>query len=64
MAKLHYAKGFDDDFSLLLREIRSNNFRDMMNEVIEVEVNLMASKNRKYRFETKKVKEEVKPSTL
>ena len=34
-----------------------------MNDAIEVEVNSMASKKGKYRFETKKVKEEVKPST-
>ena len=63
MAKIHYAKGFDDYFSLLLRERRSTTLVDMMNDAIEVEVNLMASKKGKYRFETKKVKEEDQPST-
>ena len=47
MAKLHYVEGFDDDFSLLLRERRSANLANMMNDVIEVEVNLMASKKGK-----------------
>ena len=44
MSKIHYAKGCDDDFSLLLRERRSTTLADMMDDVIEVEVNLMASK--------------------
>ena len=57
MAKIHYVEGFDDDFSLLLRERRSTTLADMMNDAIEVEVNLMASKKGKYIFETKKVKE-------
>lgn len=64
MAKLHYAEGFDDDFSLLLRERRSTTLENMMNDDIEVDVNLMFSKKGKYRFETKKVKEEAQPSTL
>ena len=34
-----------------------------MNDVIEVEVNLMASKKGKYRFEAKRVKQEAQPST-
>ena len=63
MAKLHYAKGFDDDFSLLLRERRSATLTDMMNDAIEVEVNLMASKKGNYRFDAKRVKEESQPST-
>ena len=63
MVKLHYAEGFDDDFALLLRERRSTTLADIMNDAIEVEVNLIASKKGKYRFETKKVKEEVQPST-
>ena len=63
MAKLHYVEGFDDDFSLLLRERRSATVADIMNDAIEVKVNLMASKKGTYRFETKKVKEEAQPST-
>ena len=58
MATLHYVEGFDDDFSLLLRERRSTILVDMMNDAIEVEVNLMDSKKGKYRFKTKRVKEE------
>lgn len=63
MAKLHYAEGFDDDFSLLLRERKSSTLADMMNDAIEVELILLDSKKGKYRFETKKVKEEGQPST-
>ena len=56
MAKLHYGEGFEDNFALLLRERRSTTLADIMNDAIEVEVNLMASRKGKYRFETKKVK--------
>ena len=63
MAKLHYAEGVNDDFSLLLRERRSTTLADIMNDAIEVEVNLMASKKGKYIFDTKKVKEEDQTST-
>ena len=63
MAKLHYTEGFDDDFSLLLRERRSTTLADMMDDSIDVSVNLMASKKGKYRFDNKKVKEEAQPST-
>ena len=63
MAKLHYAEGFDDDFTLLPRERRSATLADMMNDAIEVEVNLMASKKGKYIFDAKIVKEEAQPST-
>ena len=63
MAKLHYAEGFDDDFSLLLRKRRSATLADMMNDAIEVEVNLMASKKGKYIFEAKRIKKEAQPST-
>lgn len=63
MAKLHYVEGFDDDFALLLREKRSTTVAKMMDDAIEVEVNLMASKKGKYRFDNKKVKEKSQPST-
>ena len=63
MAKLHYAEDFDDGFALLLRERRWATLAEMMDDVIEVEVNLMASKKGKYRFDNKKVKEESEPST-
>lgn len=63
MEKLHYVEGFDDDFALLLRERRSTSLAEMMDNAIEVEVNLMASKKGKYRFDNKKMKEEAQPST-
>ena len=63
MAKLHYTEGFDDDFALLLRERRSATLAELMDDAIEVEVNLMASKKGNYRFSNKKVKEESQPST-
>ena len=63
MEKLHYAEGFDDDFALLLRERRLNSLAEMMDDAIEVEVNLMASKKGKYRFDNKKMKDEAQPST-
>ena len=63
MTKLHYAKGFDDNFALLLRERRSTSLAEMMDDAIEVEVNLMASKKWKYRFDNKEMKEEAQPST-
>ena len=44
MEKLHYVEGFDDYFALLLRERRSTSLAEMMDDAIEVEVNLMASK--------------------
>jgi hypothetical protein len=64
-AQLRYADSFDSDFSLLLRERRSNTLDDMMNDAIEVEVNLMASRKIKYNPETdmKKVQGEAQPST-
>jgi hypothetical protein len=43
VSQLRYADSFGNDFSLLLRERRSNTLYDMMNDAIEVEVNLMAS---------------------
>ena len=63
MPKIHDVEGFDDDFSLLLRERRSSTLVDIMNDVIEVEVNLIDSKKGKYTFEAKRVKEEAQPST-
>jgi hypothetical protein len=63
--QLRYADTFDSDFALLLRERRSNTLDDMMNDVIEVEVNLMALGKIKYNSEVdiKKVQGEAQPST-
>ena len=44
MEKLHYAKAFDYEFALFIREIRSTTLADMMNDAIEVEINMMSSK--------------------
>ena len=56
MAKLHYAKGFEDEFALLLTERRYGTMGDMMNDSIEVEVNIIISKKGKYKTEVRKVK--------
>ena len=38
MEKLHYAKAFDDDFALFLRERRSATLVDMMSDAIEGDI--------------------------
>ena len=58
MANFHYAKAFDDGFSLFFREIRSTTLADMMYDAIEVEINMMSSKRGKYKSDTRKVKDE------
>ncbi len=35
-AQLHYADAFENDFSLLLREIKSETLSNMMNDAVEV----------------------------
>jgi hypothetical protein len=64
-AQLHYVDAFSSDFSLLLRERRHATLVDMMNDAIEVEANLMASRKIKNKVETekKKGKEENQPSS-
>jgi hypothetical protein len=64
-AQLRYVDSFDNDFSLLLRERRSNTLDDMMSDAIEVEVNLMASGKIKHNpdRDVKKVQGEAQPST-
>jgi hypothetical protein len=64
-AQLHYVDAFSSDFALLLRERRYATLVDMMNDAIEVEVNLMASRKIKNKVETEKnkVKEENQPSS-
>ena len=63
--QLHYASAFDNDFDLALRERRSTNLAYMMNDVMEVEVNLMASRKLKHKLdsERKMDKEESQPSS-
>lgn len=61
MAQLRYAKEFDSDFSLLLRERDSATLIDMKNDAIKVEVNMLVAK--KSKMEKNKLKEEEKPST-
>ena len=63
MAKLHYAEAFDDEFALFLRERRSATLEYMINDTIEVEINMMSSKRRKYKSETRKVKDEPQSSS-
>jgi hypothetical protein len=64
-SQLHYADSFDNDFSLLPRERVSTTLDDMMNDAIEVEVNMMASRKIKHNLDTdmKKVQGEAQPST-
>ena len=64
-AQLHYIDAFDSDFSITLRERRWVKLTDMMNDVIEVEVNLMAlgKIKQKLDFDKKKSKEEGQPSS-
>jgi hypothetical protein len=65
VAQLRYVYSFDSDFSLFLREIRSNTLNDMMSDAIEVEVNLMASGKIKHTPDrgVKKVQRETQSST-
>jgi hypothetical protein len=64
-AQLRYADSFNNDFSLLLRERRSVNLDAIMSNVIEVEVNMMASGKIKQRFNRgdKKTQGDAQPST-
>lgn len=51
--KLHFADAFDSDFALLLRERRFATLTDMIEDVVEVEENLMASGKMKGRVDTR-----------
>jgi hypothetical protein len=51
VAQLRYIDSFDSDFTLLLRERRSNTLGTMMSDVIEVKVNLMALGKIKQNFD-------------
>ena len=64
-AKLHYADAFDNDFSLLLRERKSNTLPTMFTNALEVEANMMACGKIKPRAEVdrRKGREEAHPST-
>ena len=46
-AKLHYVEAFDNDFSLLLREIKTSNLPIMFTDALEVEANMMACEKMK-----------------
>jgi hypothetical protein len=65
VAQLIYGDSFESDFSFLLRERISTSLDDMMNIAIEVEVNLMASRNIKSNSDRdmKKVQDKAQPST-
>lgn len=66
MTKLHFVEAFDDEFALFLREKRSASLADMMSNAIEVEINMMSSKRRRYKVEareSRKPKEEPQAST-
>jgi hypothetical protein len=65
VAQLRYVDSFESDFALLLRERRSTTLDDMMIDVIEVEVNLMASGKMKANAgkDTKRAQDKAQPST-
>ena len=44
-SKIHYAKSFDNDFSLLLRGKKSATLPAMLADALEVEANIMACGN-------------------
>jgi hypothetical protein len=50
VAQLWYADSFDNYFALLLRERRSTSLNAIMSNIVEVEVNMMASGKIKLRF--------------
>ena len=64
-AKLHYAEAFDNDFALLLREIKLANIHVMFTDALEVEANMMACGKIKPRVDVdrRKGREEIMPST-
>ena len=48
-SQLHYAEAFESDFSLLLRQIKSQSLPAMFKYALEDEANLMASGKMKQR---------------
>jgi hypothetical protein len=65
VAQLRYIDSFDNDFSLLLRERRLENLDSTMSNVVEVEVNMMASRKIKSKFNRgdKRNQGDAQPST-
>ena len=66
MAKLHFAEAFDNEFTLFLRERRSQTVAQMMSDVVEMEINMMPYKRGRYKVdqrEQRKPKEEPQAST-
>ena len=65
-AKIHYADAFDNDFSFLLRERKSNTLLGMFTNALEVEANMMACGKIKPRadIDRRKGREEAHPSTF
>ena len=59
--QLHYAKAFDYEFSILLRERESSSLVEMQNDAVKFELNMAATKRSK--MGKKKLKEEEKPSS-
>ena len=66
VAKIHYDDAFDNYFSLLLRERKSNTLPAMFTDALEVEANMMACRKIKPRAEIdiRKGREEAHPSTF
>jgi hypothetical protein len=63
LEKVTYANAFDVDFCLLLRERRSTTLDDMQDSDLEVESNIIESKQLKKRSNKGNLKEEYKSSS-
>jgi len=61
-AQLHYADAFESDFALLLRERESETLTDMMDAVVKVEVNMIASGKLKQRTDNEKKRDQLSTS--
>ena len=51
MAELHFVEAFEDEFSLFLRERRSQTLAQMMSDAVEVEINMRSSKRGRYKVD-------------
>ena len=64
-AKIHYSKAFDNDFALLLREIKLTTLPTMFTDSLEVKANMMACGMIKPRVDVdrRKGREEIHPTS-
>lgn len=55
VAKVRFYKAFDDDFALMLREMKSKTLADMKTNAIEVEANRAASRKLRAKAEKEEI---------